>query len=148
MATSIKKTVFIAATPPATKDLASYQGATWVQIKGVVSIGSIGFPHATIEVPELESGLTKTYKGARTGSGAEIPFRTIDSDPGQTAVATANESEGEISLKIVSPDGTKAEFWTGILHSLTATEASDSSYEGSTVTFVPNYAVIKGAPTA
>jgi hypothetical protein len=117
-----------------------------VQIKGVVSVGSIGFPHGTVEVPELETGITKTFKGARTGSGAQIAFATREGDAGQVAVATANEAETEVTLMVVSPDGESAEFWTGIVHSLVANDADVSSYEGGTFTFVPNYAPYKGAP--
>lgn len=147
MATSIKKKLFISANPPATKDTAGYQAMSGLQqIKGVVSIGSIGFPHATIEVPELETGITKTFKGARTGSGAQIAFADRPDDAGQAAVATANNAETEVTLMVVSPDGTKADFWTGIIHSLVDNDADTSSYEGATFTFVPNYAVVSGAP--
>ena len=147
MATSIKKTVYISSTPPSTKDDAGYEALTsFIQIKGVVSIGSIGFPHATIEVPELETGITKTYKGARTGSGAQIAYATREGDAGQAAVETANEAETEVSLMIVSPDGETAEYWTGIIHSLVQNDADVSSYEGSTFTFVPNYARVTGEP--
>lgn len=147
MATSIKKKVYIGATPPAAKTAAGYGAMTGlVQVKGVVSVGSIGFPHATVEVPELETGITKTYKGARTGSGAQIAFATREGDAGQAAVTAANEAETEVTLMIVAPDGESAEFWTGIIHSLVANDSDVSSYEGGTFTFVPNYAVYKGAP--
>lgn len=147
MSTSIKKKLFISPTPPATKDAAGYQAmASFVQVKGIASIGSISFPHATIEQPELETGITKTFKGARTGSAAQIAYGARVDDPGQLAVEAANEAEGEVSLMVVSPDGTKAEFWTGIIHSLAQTDADVSTAEGSTFSFVPNYAVVKGAP--
>ncbi len=148
MATSIKKKLFIATTPPATKDESGYLASTWIEVAGVVSIGEIGFPHATIEVPELATGITRTYKGARTGSAGQIAFSTRDGDAGQTAVGAANEGETEVSLRIDSPDGTGAEYWTGIVHSLVQNAADVSSYEGGTFTFVPNYAVVKGAPPA
>lgn len=145
--TSIKKKLFISDTPPATKDSAGYQGMSGlIQVKGIVSIGSIGFPHGTIEVPELETGITKTFKGARTGSAAQIAYATREDDLGQAAVEEANEAESEVTLMIVSPDGTSADFWTGIVHSLVENDADTSSYEGATFSFVPNYAVVKGAP--
>lgn len=145
MATSIKKRLFISATSPATQNLAGYTGLTWIQVKGMVSIGSIGFPHETIPVPDLESGITKTYKGARAGSAASMAMREIAADPGQAAVSAANEAEEEVAIQVVNPDGTTAEFWTGIIHSMVGTEASTTSYEGSTFSFVPNYAKVAGA---
>lgn len=148
MVTSIKKKVHICTTPPATKTLAAYQAATWVQVKGVVSVGDPSFPHATIEVPELETGITKTYKGARTGAAAELAWQKVEGDPGQAALVTANENEAEVSLRIDSPDGTSAKFYTGIFHSLKDNDSDVSSYEGGTGSFVPNYAPVSGAPTS
>ncbi|MGN0933237.1 hypothetical protein [Falsigemmobacter intermedius] len=145
MATSIKKKLYVSATIPATQNLAGYSALSWTQVKGMVSIGSVGFPHETIPVPDLETGITKTFKGARAGSGAQLAWRKIAADAGQTALVAANEGETEVAIQIVNPDGTTAEFWTGIIHSLTSNEASTTSYEGSTCTFVPNYAVVTGA---
>lgn len=145
MATSIKKKLYVSAVLPATQALAGYSALTWTQVKGVISIGSIGFPHETIQVPDLESGITKTYKGARAGSAAQLACRNVAADAGQTALKAANEAETEIAIQVVNPDGTTAEFWTGIIHSLTGNEASTTSYEGFTCSFVPNYAVVTGA---
>ncbi|WP_312526704.1 hypothetical protein [Paracoccus sp. (in: a-proteobacteria)] len=143
--TSIKKRVFISLPLPATQTIAGYTALTYKQIKGVISVGQIGFPHETIPAEDLESGITKTLKGARQGTGATIPYRKIEADPGQTDVNTANEGEAEVVLQIVDPDGTTADFWTGIIHSLTDNEASTKSIEGQSFVFVPNYAKVRGA---
>ncbi|AZV00276.1 hypothetical protein [Paracoccus kondratievae] len=143
--TSIKKTLYISATPPATKNLAGYQALTWIKVTGVVTIGQIGFSHATIEAPDLESGITQTLKGARSGTAGQVAYRRIASDAGQAAVAAANETESEVAIQIVDPDGATSDYWTGIVHSHMDNEASVTSYEGSTFTFVPNYAKVRGA---
>lgn len=143
--TSIKKRCYISLTKPATNTIAGYTALTWSKIGGVVTIGQIGFNHATIEAPDLETGITQTLKGARSGTGGQIAFRQITADAGQTAVATANEGETEVALQIVDPDGTNSDYWTGIIHSLVDNEASTTTYEGSTFTFVPNYARVRGA---
>ncbi|WP_313349383.1 hypothetical protein [Paracoccus sp. (in: a-proteobacteria)] len=143
--TSIKKRVFISSTTPATKDLAGYAALTWLQVKGVVTVGQIGFNHATIEAPDLESGITTTLKGARTGVGAQVAYRRLTGDTGQAAVVAANEAETEVSIQVVDPDGTNATFWCGVIHSHIDNEASVITYEGSTFTFVPNYAKVYGA---
>lgn len=145
MATSIKKRAFISLTTPASQTIAGYTALTWLQIKGVITIGQIGFNHATIDVPDLESGITKTLKGARQGTGGQIAYSRKAADAGQTAVATANEGEAEVAIQIVDPDGTLSDYWTGIIHSLNDNEGSTTSYEGSTFTFVPNYAKVRGA---
>lgn len=143
--TSIKKRAYISATIPATQTLAGYQALTWLKIGGMVTIGQIGFNHATIEAPDLETGITKTLKGARSGTAGQLAYREIVGDTGQVAVATANEAETEVAIQIVDPDGTLSDYWTGIVHSHVDNEASVTSYEGATFSFVPNYARVRGA---
>lgn len=137
--------VYIASTLPATDTLVAFQGLTWTQVKGVVSIGSLGFTHALIEVPDLETGITQQLKGAESGQTASIAFRHIDSDAGQTAVETAAGARGEVALKIVDPEGTNARFVRGELHSFIPNEASTTSYKGATFSFTPNIRPIYGA---
>lgn len=146
MATSIKKRLFISLTPPATVTLVSYQALPFVQIGGIVSLGSLGFSHATIEVPEIETGITRSLKGARAGQAAQVSFATVIGDAGQAAVAAADEGYSEVSLMIVNPDGVSAEFWTGIVHSLIGNESNTTSFNGAGFTFVPNYPALTGAP--
>lgn len=145
---SIGKTVYIGLTPPLVKNIAGYQGVTWVKVNGIVTTGQLGFNHETIPAPDLESGITMQFKGARTGSGGQLAYRTLITagvlDPGQAAIAAANEQNDEVSLQVVNPDGTTANYWTGILHSLIDNESSTSSYEGKTCVFVPNYPVVSG----
>lgn len=143
--TSIKKRLFISVTPAATQTLAGYQALTWVQVKRIVTIGSIGFSHDTIPAPDLESGITATLKGARSGTAGQMAYRTEEGDPGQAAVVEANEAETEVSIQIVDPDGLNSTYWTGIVHSHTDNESSVTSYEGATFSFVPNYAKVRGA---
>lgn len=145
MSTSIKKRAYISSTLPTTQTLAGYTALNWTKISGIVTIGQLGFNHDVIEVPELETGIITTLKGARKGVGASLAFRTRASDAGQLAVATANEGETEVSLQIVDPDGTNAQYWSGVIHSLIDNDASVTSYEGKSFVFVPNYAVVKGA---
>lgn len=143
--TSIRKRAYISAIPAATKTLAGYTALTWLQVKNIVTLGQLGFNHATIEAPDLESGIITTLKGARTGTAASMAYRTLAADPGQAAVAAANAAETEVSIQIVDPDGATASYYTGVIHSLVPNEASVTSYEGETFVFVPNHEVVKGA---
>lgn len=138
---------YIASALPASDTLSAYQALTWTQIKGIVSIGSLGFTHAMIEVPDLESGITQQIKGAETGQTANIAFRHVPSDAGQEDVEAAAAARGEVALKIVDPDGTNARFVRGELHSFVPNEASTTSYKGATFSFTPNMRPIYGAAT-
>ena len=142
--TSIKKRLFISTTPTSAHSQAGYAGLIWVQVKGIATIGQVGFNHATIDAPDLESGITTTLKGGRQGVAASMAFRTQADDPGQAAVLVAHNTEGEVSIQIVNPDGETASFWTGIVHSLIENEASITSYEGKTFSFVANYEGVTG----
>ena len=143
--TSIKKTFYISLTPAATKNLAGYTALTWTKANGLVTVGQMGFNHATIEAPDLASGITATLKGGRTGTAGQCAFRRVAADAGQTAIDAANEGETEVSIQIVDPDSTTSDYWTGIIHSKIDNEASITSYEGFTFSFVPNYAKFRGA---
>ena len=137
--------VYIASALPATDTLVAFRGLTWTQVKGVVSVGSLGFTHALIEVPDLETGITKQVKGAERGQTANIAYRHIDNDAGQGAVEAAAAARGEVALKIVDPNGTKARFVRGELHSFIPNEASTTSYKGATFSFTPNIRPLYGA---
>ena len=148
MPVEIKTKLYIAAALPATDTLSAFQALTWVQVKGVSSIGSIGFTHNMIEVPDLESGINLQLKGAETGQAASIVFRAIDGDAGQEDVQAAAPTRTEVALKIMDPDGTNSRFVRGELHSLVPNEASNTSHRGATVSFTPNMRPIYGASSA
>lgn len=142
---SIGKRLYISATAPATNTLAGYQALTWIKVGGIVSVGQIGFSHATIEAPDLESGITETLKGAQSGTGGQAAYKYIEGDAGQAAIVAANATRDNVAIQVVDPDGETSSYWTGIVHSLIDTEASVTTYEGSTFTFVPNSARVRGA---
>jgi len=145
MATDIKSKVWLAQAIPATATLTAFQALSWVQIKGVVSIGSFGFAHAMIEVPDLETGVTIQEKGAETGQAGPIAFREISGDAGQADVAESVASREWVSLRVDDPTGGKARFYMGHIHSLIPNEGSVTSYKGSTCQFTPNAYPIYGS---
>ena len=141
---SIGKTLYISVTPPTANTIAAFTALTWTKVNGIVSIGQIGFNHATIEAPDLETGITETMKGAQSGVAGNMAFREITGDAGQAAVVTANATRANVAIQIVDPNGTNSDYWQGIVHSLIDTEATVTSYEGATFTFVPNAAKVRG----
>lgn len=147
-AVSIGKTLYISISPPATNTLAGFTALTWTKVNGVVSIGQVGFNHATIEAPDLETGITETLKGAQAGAAGQMAYKEITGDAGQAAVVTANATRANVAIQIVDPDGVNSDYWQGIVHSLIDTEATVTSYEGSTFSFVPNAAKVRGARDA
>lgn len=149
MSTSdITTKLFIATGKPATFTKAGYEALTWVPVKGVVSIGTIGVTDAIIDVPDLESGFTIGVKGARTGTETAIALREIKGDAGQLAFKEACEEFVEYSFKIAEPAAAdQVEYVTGLPMNWQRNERSTTSYAGFTASIRSNYpSVVVEAP--
>lgn len=135
---------------PASFNKAGYEALTWTVVNGLVSAPIPGMETATIEVPDLTTGITKREKGASIGRETEMAFRDVPSDTGQGNVKTyaAPDYGQEVSVKVVLPDGTNNHIYmTGIMHSYMINEGTVESYRGFKVTFAQNYEeVITTAP--
>ena len=140
----IKKKFKICLTPPTTQTLAAYQALSWEIVNGMVTLPNPSFNHNMISVPDIGLGITMQLKGSQTGQAATGAFYDIEGDEGQADVATANEQLGDCAICIVDADGIKADFWTGPLASLAATEGSDTTHAGCTFQFTPNFPKIRG----
>jgi len=145
--TDLMKTLFIATGLPATYDETGYEALTWAQVKGVVDIGEIGGGHATIEVPDLETGRNLSKKGAVTGSSVPVTMREIAADAGQVALKAACQSmaavDDEYSFYTVDVAGVK-EFWAGTPHSWKRRASSMTSYAGFTCTIEMDTETVAG----
>lgn len=150
MSTSdITSKLFIATGIPASFTKAAYEAMTWVQVKGIVSIGTIGVTDAIIDVPDLETGFTKGVKGARTGTETAVAMREIKVDPGQVALKAACQAFVEYSFKISEPGASaEVEYISGLPHDWQRNERSTSSYAGFTASVRANYpSIVVAAPT-
>ena len=141
MSTSdITTRVFLATGVPATFDKAGYEAMTWLQVQGIVSVGTIGVTDSIIDVPDLETGFTKGVKGARVGTVTALAMREIKSDAGQDALKTACEAFTEYSLKVLEPTASgEVEYISGLPHDWTRNERSTTAYAGYTANFRSNY---------
>lgn len=140
--------LFIATGLPVAFTEASYKLLTWVEIKGLVSIGEFGDDHETISVPDLTGGRNKIIKGAKAGATCPVAVREIILatvvDPGQVAALAASLSRSEYSFKQQDADTTRIIFSSGVLMSWKRTERSLSSYAGFTFSLTTNYDSING----
>ncbi|KQQ72931.1 hypothetical protein ASF70_15785 [Rhizobium sp. Leaf321] len=141
MSTSdITSKFFVATGKPATFTKVGYEAMTWVQVKGVVSIGATGVSDNIIDVPDLESGFTLGVKGARSGTETEVALREVKADPGQVAFKAACDAFVEYSFKILEPTASgQAEYITGVPSNWRRNERSTTTYAGFTATVRSNY---------
>jgi hypothetical protein len=150
MSTSdITTKLYIATGVPATFDKAGYEALTWVQVKGIVSVGSIGVTDSIIDVPDLETGFTKSVKGARVGTVIPVAMREIKSDAGQAALKTACEAFTEYSFKVLEPTAAdEVEYISGLPHDWLRNERSTTAYAGFTANIRSNYpSVVVATPS-
>lgn len=144
---NIGKTLFISAALPATNNAAGFEALAWTPVAGMVNGPQFGYQHATIEIPDLQSGRGTAVKGMGTGADSSMAFRTVISDSGQALLkTTADSPQGTVSVKLARGTGTgnavvagdQVEYAQGFLHSFTLNAADESSYEGFTVSFRQN----------
>lgn len=149
MSTSdITTKLYIATGIPATFDKTGYEALTWVQVKGIVSVGAIGVTDNIIDVPDLETGFTKGVKGARVGTVIPIAMREIKSDAGQAALEAACIAFTEYSFKVLEPTASgEVEYISGLPHDWSRNERSTTAYAGFTANIRSNYpSVVVAAP--
>lgn len=149
MSTSdITTKLYIATGIPATFDKAGYEAMTWVQVKGIVSVGAIGVTDNMIDVPDLETGFTKGVKGARVGTVIPVAMREIKDDAGQAALKAACAAFTEYSFKVLEPTaGADVEYISGLPHDWTRNERSTTAYAGFTANLRSNYpSILVAAP--
>lgn len=132
--------VYLATGIPATFDKAGYEAMTWLQVKGIVSVGAVGVTDAMTDVPDLESGFTKGVKGARVGDDVPFAMREIKADPGQAAFKTACAAFTEYSVKVVEPTASgEVEYFSGPPSNWKRNERSTTTYAGYTASVRMNY---------
>lgn len=129
---------------PATFDATGFAALTFVKINGLVSIGEMGDDHASIPVPDLETGRSKTMKGELTGTTSPLVFREIKNDAGQSLAKTITASRDECSFKITEPNG-DVYYLAGVAMSYKRSERSVSSYAGFSFQITNNYDLVEVA---
>jgi hypothetical protein len=148
----IGSTIYVAVGAPATNNAAGFEALTWVKVNGLVTGPGFGVTHATVEIPDLETGFGRGVKGMGQGMESQMTFREIEADPGQLAIrGLANAGGGVGSLRInfegVAP-GSPVEYAQGFFHSAQGNPVTGENYSGFSITFRQNQAsVIDDMPT-
>lgn len=144
----IEGTLEIATGVPATFDKAGYEALTFVEVDGMIEAPTFASTHGDISIPLLK-GWTKIRKGPETGVSSSIVYSSeAGDDAGQLAVLAACRARGEYSLRWTPPDATSVKYSSGILKDYQPNKPTQSSYEGATCNFVPNYVPIAATPPA
>ncbi|MFN9716878.1 MAG: hypothetical protein ACK54U_02880 [Sphingomonadales bacterium] len=145
----IGKTFWVAPAAPATENAAGFAALTWTKVNGVQTLPQIGFSHANIDVPDLQTGITRGVKGAGAGNDSTATFRIVALDAGQTSVRTLANAGGVAaigSIRITRGTGTdgapaagnELQYATGYFHSYVEVQGDDTSFEGFSVNFKQN----------
>lgn len=145
----IGKTFYVASALPATNDAAGFAALTWVKVNGLQTLPQLGFSHANIDVPDLQTGITTGIKGAGSGNDSTASFRDVPGDAGQEDVrdlANAGGTLGAGSIKIVKGSGVAqapvagdpVQYAQGYFHNYIEIQGDDSSHEGFSVNFKQN----------
>lgn len=143
----IGDTIWYALALPATNNKEGFEALTWVEAVGHQTLPQFGITHAMIEVKDLKTGFTAASKGAAQGVDTTMAFRGISGSTAQAALQeTADDNDGEISLKVVKGSGPKnapatgdpVKYAQGILHSNQPNKGDDTTHEGFSVNFRQN----------
>lgn len=143
----IGKTLYVADALPATNDDTGFEALDWGKVEGLQQLPQLGVTHEGIDVPDLESGFTRTLKGAGSGVASQIQCRRVEDDPGQeTLRAQADDGQGLLSIKIVTGTGPnnapaagdRVQYAQGFAHSFQEIQGNVQNHEGFEVTFQQN----------
>jgi len=160
-ANHIGKTLYVAQALPATNNAGGFEALTWVQVKGIQTLPVFGVSHSGIDVPDLATGFTQSVKGAAAGRDSTFTFRRIAADAGQIDVQEqAADEAGLGSIKIVTGSGAdsgdgpipatgdRVIYAQGYFHSFEPNQATDSTFEGATVSFRQNAVEVEATEPA
>jgi hypothetical protein len=106
------KQLFISTTPQ-NEDMTDhatlgFPSLTYVQVKGVGSIGPRGVQTNAISYDTLDEDVTQKAKGITNAGDPEVEMRRIAADPGQIAMRAAGApgNKDNYAFRIVDQDGT------------------------------------------
>jgi hypothetical protein len=148
--------VFIApsvATEPA--NAAAYAALTWVEIKGVMTIGEYGDEASTITASIIGDARVRKAKGPRDAGALSLSVAHWPDDPGQAALVAAEAQSGSVQypIKVVVPNkvtsgGTnEIDYFMGQVASKRLNLGGNDTIVGRTFTINVNSAVTEVAPT-
>ncbi|MCO6390554.1 hypothetical protein GTW25_05875 [Aliihoeflea aestuarii] len=76
----------------------------WTEVKGVVSLGTVGDTAEGITTAHFGSNRSQTLKGTRNGGTAELQVDVDYTDPGQLALIAAEKTIHDYAFRVVFND--------------------------------------------
>jgi hypothetical protein len=95
---------------------ADYTGKTWLQVKGVQSIGNIGRTKKTVPFTALEDGEERIYPGVDQAITTTFACGKDSSDAGQVAMKAAQRTKFRYPFKVELADAPEADFSNTVLY--------------------------------
>lgn len=103
---SAGSTFSVCLSQPANELAATYAALTWIPVGEVVNIGEFSRVYNPIEVNNLSQRRTRTLKGSYKEGSPTYEVNYAPGDPGQVAMLTALNMDGDVSFRIAAQDGT------------------------------------------
>lgn len=93
--------------PPASQTLVALQAVSYTEVKEVVDIGEFGASYSLVTHNPLGDRITVKRKGSKNNGTLAVQMAYAPSDPGQTLLAAAVDSDSSYSYKVELQDGTE-----------------------------------------
>jgi hypothetical protein len=103
--------IFICATAQNVElDQSDYEALTWVEIKGIGSLGETGKSTNILNYPTWDTTVTQKAKGLTDAGSPDLEVARIPTDPGQMILRAAGAvgNNNNYAIKILRADGTTA----------------------------------------
>lgn len=84
--------------------LADFAGETWVEVKDVESLGTLGDNASEVTFESLGQSRTKRLKGTRNAPPMDVVCGINYTDAGQTSLVAAEASPNDFAFKVVFND--------------------------------------------
>lgn len=89
-------------------DRSGYEALTWVEIKGIGSVGEVGSSTNILNYDTWDTTVTQKAKGITDAGSPEIELARIPTDPGQILMRTASANNLNYAFKMLRNDPTNA----------------------------------------
>lgn len=139
---NVGTTLHLSASLPATYDVTAFDGITFTQIGGVLSVSEFGDTYSEAAYTLLETGRNIGTKGEVTGGTASTTYIPIAGDAGQDLLATAMGEDVDYSIKCVRSDGV-IEYTIGRIFSNSPNAAEPTSVRQKTASIRINGEILE-----
>lgn len=122
-------------------DFAAADAATWVEVDGWETMGSIGDSAETITTQLINRGRDVKIKGTRNAGSMENQFAINRTDPGQIALRAAEKTRDNYQCRIVHTDDSE-QLFAGLIMSAAEQGGSANTVQMLSVTVEINSNIV------